>query len=520
MALLWLYFLMTHFSIPGCVVTLASIIYILLSSYVLAKTSPSIISCAGRLLGATVFDFTLVTLFFSGALIDIDIAVNKMFVAYGLAAGLAVLFCILRAIHKKSSFQRKPAAFIAKYLLLGVAAVGLYRIIVADFLDIRIISLVAVYIIVSAFIEQLMMAYAAANTSGTAFYQCFINIAVWSLAGVLCPYEITEVASKVTSLYDISFSPGGVAVAVLIFSAVGVYSWIADSKTKSFPNDCKLCLALAVGCVLIPVILATYTPYCVISFIAFGILCFVLFFGATGANKYVKIAHQNFLKLDVAFAAGSLALGVCQAAFIHGELFSALILCFGAVLGVLLHNFKSGKNGFLFWAYITAAYGVYLGEAVHRSYNCRTSYILLVFAVAVSVLALAIVNVKNKNKFTADVALKSAIVICSCLVMTAGVTNYGVRFGVTVDDAMPVSRLADDAAEENGVIRISLKPRGKGNKVTKCRYYWNDGANEPIEVKPDKNNQFSIPKNNGELRIFAEDGYGVSSQRSQWFYFK
>ena len=522
MALLHIYFLMTHFSTAGCVVTLLSIIYLFVSSYVLVKDSPNIISYTGEFLGATICDFALVTMFSMGAtFVGFPYEILTETPVVLTMIGMFILFFVLKKIHSNSLNGKKIVVFVSKYLIVGIVAYLINKFVVGWATQ-QLIYILITYLLINVFFEQIVITYSTNNKKATAvFYWCYINVAIYACATILFPNIMISILSKISTLSMLSFRWYGVLIAILMFLTVGVYSWIVDSDGKVYPNDSKLCLALAVACGMIPFILSTYTRYCIIAFIILAILYFVMFFGVTKGTKYLKIAGQSFLKLDVIFIVGVLVLTVCQYAFIHGELFSVLIACIGILLGVLLYKFKSGKNGFLFWEYIVVAFAAYMCERVNRLFNYRNSYFLLIFIVVISSLALVIANVKNKNKFTSDIAMKMTNVICSCLLMFATVTNYGVKCDIQIENKIAQSdpALAESIGESNA-IQVTLKARGKDNKVIKCYYYWNNELDAKQEVALDENNQFVVAPNNGELQIYAEDQYGVSSYKKQWFYIK
>lgn len=519
MALLHIYFLMTHFSTMGCVVTLLSIIYQIVSSYILAKDSQNIIAYIGELFGVTICDFILVSLFNMGAsfaMISLDVFSKTPGVLSVL--GIGFLFFVLKKIHTDSLSGKRLIAFISKYLIIGVMAYIINRLIIG-WDNQRLIYLLVVYLLINAFFEQVITTYSSIKKAAAMFYWCYVNIVICICGALLFPDIMQAILSKVSTLSMLKFRWYGVIITILIFLSVGTYTWIVDSNEKVYPNDSKLCLAFAIACGMIPFILSVYTRYCVLAFIILGILYFVLFFGVTNNSRYIKVAGKSFLKLDVVFIVGVLVLAVCQYAFIHGELFAALLMCFAMLLGILLYRFQSGKNGLLFWEYIVIAFFAYMCERVNHMFNYRNSYILLVFILAISTIALLIADVKNKNKFSGNVAMKLTVVICSCVVMFSAVTNYGIKYDLKIDDKIAQSDpMLADSVGESKAIHITLKARGKDNKVVKCYYYWNNDVDARQEVSLDDNNQFIIEPNNGELHIYAEDQFGVSSYKKQWFY--
>lgn len=520
-SLLYIVYLLNHFSAIGAIVTVASITYLVVRNCVtLTGKKYGIIDLVGQYFGASLCNCMLVTLFSTG--------VNfKGLQFYGLESGIfwaaliitVISVFVLKKLHTESK-NNKRLAYIAKYTYLGVGAYFLSKAFVY-WVEPTYIYVIIGLIAITVFLEQIHDKYCNNENSNAVFYWSIANVILFAVVEYLYPMQSIEIINKFTNIALIQWKWYTIALITLSMIAVGVFSWILDSEEKVYPNDMKLCLVVGVNMLMIPFALSTYTKYSVVLFIALAVLDIVTFFAKCRGSKYFKYDVFSFGKLDIIFVIGSIVLAILHRGFINGWMYSAAILFAAVLCSILLYRYKAGASGWLFWEFIVIAIGGYASELVYRSYNSPAAYRYIVAVVAVATLVLWIMNVKNSKKYTANIGAKTAVVIFVAIMILFPIKNLGVKYDFKIDNKISQSdpALATATGESNS-ITIKLKARGKDNSISKCYYYWDADASSAVEVSLNENSEVVIQPQNGTLHMYAEDKYGVSSIIAKNFDFK
>lgn len=520
-SLLYIIYLLNHFSAIGAIVTAASITYLVVRNYVtLNGKKYGIIDFVGQYFGASLCNCMLVTLFATGVGF-------KGLQFYGLESGTfwvaliitVISVFVLKKLHIESK-NNKKLAYIAKYAYLGVGAFFLSKLFVY-WVEPTYIYVIISLIAITVFLEQIHDKYCNNENSNAVFYWSIANVILFAVVEYLYPVQSIEIMNKFTNIALIQWKWYTIALIILAMIAVGVFSWKLDSEEKVYPNDMKLCLVVGVNMLMIPFALSTYTKYSIVLFIALAVIDFIAFFARCKGSRYFKIDVYSFGKLDTIFVVGSIVLAILHRGFINGWMYSATILFAAILCSILLYRYKSGASGWLFWEFIVIAIGGYASELVYRSYNSPIAFRYIVAVVAIATLVLLIMNVKNPKKFTANIGAKMAVVFFVAIMILFPVKNLGVKYDFKIDNKIFQSdpALATATGESNSIV-VKLKARGEENSISKCYYYWDANASNAIEVSLNENSEVVIQPQNGTLHMYAEDKYGVSSTIAKNFDFK
>ena len=543
LSVMYLIFLLNNFSAAGCVIAVFSVLYLLLSacfSKRAAKAEYGIVDNLGDYFGVSIFYFLTVSVFSivekttGSALADLIKVVkgpkfsSVMTLAFvGIIVAIIIVIMVLKKIHR-SSVRRyesgilqprgKLSAYISKYVVLGIASYFLFNAFIAW--DVFVcIGILLTYLLLNVLVEKVYENNSNFKKMDTVFYWCIANTVVFALLQYMWPkYSITFVDGLINTAF-ISWHWYSPFVITLLLFGVGVYAYQLDSNERAISIDAKLCLAVVVNLISIPISVALYDKYIAIVYIALAIIN-VMFFRNTPSSTRYKENSKLFIKQLVVFLISVVVTFYLWFSFISGTFAVTILIAISIPIGVVLYKNSKSLDGIWFWSFVIIASAIISATTVYTSYNATKSYGYIIISAAISVFAIIILNVKNKKHFTGNRILKTVVVLCAFLLIIVPVRNFGIDYDVSV--ANTVSR-ADNRLGVQGLdtnmIYITVTPRGKGNSIETCEYYWGD-AQKHETARIDRNGVIELNPRNDTLYIYSVDSNGVASTLTRRFYFR
>ena len=542
-AVVYLVFLLTNFSTVGCIISAFSLLYLFLSTCVskrAAKADYGIIDNIGDYFGVSIFNLLLVSVFSmieegtGGALVNlIEIVKGPKFsadvlLAYvGALIVVAVAVLILTKIHK-SSVKRyvneslrtggKLSTYIVKYILLGVASYFLLNAFVLW--DVFIcISVLLVYLSINIFIEKVYENNSNNKKSDTVFNWCITNILVFVLIQYMWPGYSIQFVDKLVNTAFINWSWYAPILLGLLVIGVGVYAYQLDTSDKKLAFDSKMCLALVVDLIAIPISIALYDKYIGVVYIALAIINIVFFRHNPQSTKHKENTKQLTKQMSI-FVISVVVLFFSWLSFLNGSFISTALLAICITCSIMLYKHYKWVDGIWFWIFIIISSALISAASVYVSYNSTSSFIFIAVASLISIFAIIILNVKNKKQFTSNKISKTIVVVCAFLLIVFPVRNFGVDYNVEVQNKVSQAdvELGAQGLDTNNIY-ITMTPRGKNNSIEACQYYWDDAENHDYAYF-DENGTFWLAPRNGVLHVYTEDSNGVASTLTRRFCFK
>lgn len=542
-AVLYLVFLLTNFSTVGCIISAFSLLYLFLSTCVskrAAKADYGIIDNIGDYFGVSLFNLLLVSVFSmieegtGGALANlVEIVKGPKFstdvlLAYvGTLIVVAIAVLILRKIHK-SSVRRyvneslrtggKLSTYIVKYILFGIGSYFLLNAFVVW--DVYVcISVLLVYLSINIFVEKVYENNSNNKKSDTVFNWCITNILVFVLIQYMWPGYSIQFVDKLINTAFITWPWYAPILLGLLIVGVGAYAYQLDTSDKKLAFDLKMCLALVVDLIAIPLSIALYDKYIGVVYIALAIINIVFFRHNPQSTKHKENTKQLTKQMSM-FVISVVILFFSWFSFLNGSFISTALLAICITCGIMLYKHYKWVDGIWFWIFIIIASALISAASVYVSYNSTSSFIFIAVASLISIFAIIILNVKNKKQFTSNKISKTIVVIGAFLLIIFPVRNFGVDYNVEVHNKVSQAdvELGAQGLDTNNIY-VTMTPRGKNNSIETCQYYWDDAENHDYAYF-DENGTFWLAPRNGVLHVYAEDSNGVASTLTRKFYFK